>query len=75
MTTDPARPKREHLKRCGCSFCRARSKKGKRVAHRKGLETMETKDLAKLLISMGPQHDEDDWFRELIVDEIKRRKP
>lgn len=45
------------------------------AAHAAAMEHMSTNELAKLLISMGPQHDEDDWFRELIVEEIKKRKP
>ena len=45
------------------------------AAHRKTLDTMTTSELAKLLIAMGPQHAEDNCFRELIMDDIKKRKP
>jgi hypothetical protein len=46
-----------------------------RSALRNILETMGQVELGKLLVAMGPQHDEDDWFRELIVDVLKTKKP
>jgi hypothetical protein len=47
-------------------------------AHRAALETMPTTDLARLLIvsgnTTGRVYQEDEWFRELIVDVLKERK-
>ena len=44
-------------------------------AHAKALAGMTQSELGKLFVAMGPGPDRDDWFRELIVEQIKRTKP
>lgn len=45
------------------------------AAHQKTLEGMSTADLVALLIADSPDiYPEDDWFRDLIVTVLKKRK-